>query len=132
MWIAGRLRGTQPEETAQGECGTVTIGGSAAGVLTRGEERDLPTAAPGGYAWRPRGGERVLVLKCGTRGEERCVALSLDAAAKQTGLADGEICLYSAGGASVCLRNDGRVEITGRLFLNGKELTLPEEDEDGA
>lgn len=132
MWIAGRLRGAQTEESVQGECGTVTIGGSAAGVLMRGEERGLPTAAPGGYAWRPRGGERVLVLKSGTHGEERCVALSLDTAAKQAGLADGEICLYSAGGASVCLRNNGRVEIKGRLFLNERELRLPEEDDDGA
>ena len=90
MWVAGWLRRTEePQETTNAESGTVTIGGSTAGVLSRGEERNVPLASPGGYAWRPKNGERVLVIKGGTLGEERDVAGSLDAAREQDDLDDG-------------------------------------------
>ena len=89
MWVAGWLRRTEePQETTNAESGTVTIGGSTAGVLSRGEERNVPLASPGGYAWRPKNGERVLVIKGGTLGEERYVAGSLDAAREQDDLDD--------------------------------------------
>ena len=121
MWIAGWLRRTEePQETAQTESGTVTIGGSAAGVLSRAEERNVPLAAPGGYAWRPKNGERVLVVKGGTLGEERYVAGSLDAAREDMELGNGEVCIYAeGGGASITLRRNGHVEIEGNLFING-------------
>ena len=96
MWVAGWLRRTEePQETTNAESGTVTIGGSTAGVLSRGEERNVPLASPGGYAWRPKNGERVLVIKGGTLGEERYVAGSLDAAREQDDLDDGEVRLYA-------------------------------------
>lgn len=130
MWIAGRLgRTEEAQETAAVESGTVTIGGSAAGVLSRGEERSLPIAAPGGYAWRPKNGERVLVLRGGTLGEERYVAAALSDAAGRMALADGEVCLFSsAGGARIVLRNDGRVEIEGEVYINGKPYIEAEEN----
>ena len=115
------------------ESGTVTVGGSAAGVLSRAEERNIPLAAPGGYAWRPKNGERVLVIKGGTLGEERYVAGSLDAARESAPLGDGEVCIYAEGGdASITLRRNGRVEITGDLYINGKALEAPEEVVGGA
>ena len=128
MWIAGWLRRTEePQETAQTESGTVTIGGSAAGVLSRAEERNVPLAAPGGYAWRPKNGERVLVVKGGTLGEERYVAGSLDAAREDMELGDGEVCIYAeGGGASITLRRNGHVEIKGNLFINGALYVPPE------
>ena len=108
MWVAGWLRRTEePQETTNAESGTVTIGGSTAGVLSRGEERNVPLASPGGYAWRPKNGERVLVIKGGTLGEERYVAGSLD------------------GGASITLRRNGHVEIEGDLFINGAMYVPP-------
>ena len=128
MWIAGWLRRTEePQETAQTESGTVTIGGSAAGVLSRAEERNVPLAAPGGYAWRPKNGERVLVVKGGTLGEERYVAGSLDAAREDMELGNGEVCIYAeGGGASITLRRNGHVEIEGNLFINGA-MSVPSE-----
>lgn len=128
MWIAGRLNRTEePQETAGAESGTVTIGGIAAGVLSRGEERDVPLASPGGYAWRPKNGERVLVVKGGTLGEERYVVGSMDLAQEQEKLEDGEVCLFaSEGGARIVLRNNGSVEIEGDLFINGGLYVPPE------
>lgn len=116
----------EPQETTNAESGTVTIGGSTAGVLSRGEERNVPLASPGGYAWRPKNGERVLVIKGGTLGEERYVAGSLDAAREQDDLDDSEVRIYAEdGGASITLRRNGHVEIEGDLFINGAMYVPP-------
>ena len=121
MWVAGWLRRTEePQETTNAESGTVTIGGSTAGVLSRGEERNVPLAS------RPKNGERVLVIKGGTLGEERYVAGSLDAAREQDDLDDGEVRIYAeSGGASITLRRNGHVEIEGDLFINGAMYVPP-------
>ena len=114
MWVAGWLRRTEePQETTNAESGTVTIGGSTAGVLSRGEERNVPLASPGGYAWRPKNGERVLVIKGGKRGEE-------------DDLDDGEVRIYAeSGGASITLRRNGHVEIEGDLCINCEMYVPP-------
>ena len=72
MWLSSRLRPAVP--TADADLGTTTIAGGSAGVLTRGEVRDLPVYGPGGYVWQPAGGDAVLVIKGGPGGEEQCVA----------------------------------------------------------
>lgn len=131
MWIAERTRASTQRVGA--ERGTVTIGGGAAGVLSRGEAREVATAAPGGYAWRPVRGEQVLLVRGGEDGDACWVVGSLGGAAKQETLADGEVCLFSGGGASITLRKDGRVEITGTVYVNGSPLAAGEEAEtDGA
>lgn len=128
MWIAKRTRGEAQSTLA--ESGTVSIGGGAAGVMSRGELREVPTAASGGYAWRPRCGERVLVVR-GAEEDACWVVGSLDGAAVQETLDDGEVCIYSAGGASIRLCSDGRVEINGAVYVNGVPLER-KETTDGA
>lgn len=105
------------EESAEAEVGVTTIGGGEAAVLTRGEDRALPVYGPGGLVWTPKAGDTVLVIKGGSGREEQCIAGAL--ARRETDeLEPGELRLYS-GGASLTLRNDGAVEIYGRLMVNG-------------
>lgn len=105
------------EESAEAEVGVTTIGGGEAAVLTRGEDRSLPVYGPGGLVWTPKAGDTVLVIKGGSGREEQCIAGAL--ARRETDeLEPGELRLYS-GGASLTLRNDGAVEIEGRLVVNG-------------
>ncbi len=103
--------------------GTATIGGENAAVYTDRELRGLPVYGPGGFTWRPRAGQELLVIKRG--GEGFCIA-----GAKQgsvPGLENGEICI-SSGGAQILLKNSGsvriagRVEIEGGLFVNGSPI----------
>ena len=116
MWISQRLRrGAAGEETAA-DLGVATIGGEEAGVYARGEVRNLAVCAPGGVLWRPKNGDRVLVLKGGTGGEEACV---LGVQGEKTDLADGEVALRSAA-ASIVLRNDGTIALSGSVFINGE------------
>ena len=74
----------------------------------------MPLFVPGGYAWRPRAGETVLVIKAG---DAVCVTGTESGA--ETDLAAGEVKIFSAGGASILLKNDGTVEISGTLTVNG-------------
>ena len=123
MWMTRRLR--EREEKRPAQFGTVTIGGERAGVFARGERRQLPSAAPGGYAWRPRPGEKVLFIESG-EGDEGCVA-GVIGGEPPVVLLPGEICLYAPGGANLTLRCDGSIELNGRLRING-EAYAPGED----
>ena len=72
MWTSERSRRPLNQE-AEAETGLVTMGGDPAGVLLGGERRWLPVYSPGGYAWRPTAGDKVLVLKTGGERESPCI-----------------------------------------------------------
>ena len=117
MWLSSRLRPAVP--TADADLGTTTIAGGSAGVLTRGEVRDLPVYGPGGYVWQPAGGDAVLVIKGGPGGEEQCVT-GMRQGTVPKGMLPGEVYLYGPGDNSIYLRKDGTVEIRGTLVINGE------------
>ncbi len=125
MWMGKQLSAAErlrQEETAMAEVGVVTMSSPRAAVLGRGEERDLPLFGPAGIAWRPRNGESVLVIKGGNDRDEACI-VGVELTNGPGGLEPGELYLFSAGGASVRLKNDGRVEILGELYINGSKYT---------
>ena len=120
MWLSRRI--THPEtEPETAALGTISMGGSRAAVVTDGEKRDVCIISPGGYCWQPGAGESVLVLKA----SQTYIPGALQQA--KGSLAPGEVMVYSDA-AQVVLRNNGDIElrgkvrVTGRLFLNGKEL----------
>lgn len=59
---------------AAADLGLVTLGGDPAGVYLGGERRWVAVCAPGGYQWRPRTGDKVLVVKAGDQREIPCLA----------------------------------------------------------
>ena len=122
MWISQNiaLRQRQASEAAPADIGTTTIGGGNASVLTRGEQRSLEVFAPGGVVWQPLAGDTVLVIKGGTNAQEQCVAAADTSGHAPAGMTPGELYLYSTGGASIYLRADGSIDITGKLRINGK------------
>lgn len=115
MWLSERAgRGTDIEDDIR--LGEVTIAGDGLSVLTQGEERTVSVASAGGYIWRPKSGEQVVVLKCDDSQSTVCGALLGDV---PEDLLPGEVLIKSAGGAAIKLANDGSVSITGKLCLNG-------------
>ena len=120
MWLSKRMA-MQSVNTA--EVGAVTIGGEASAVMTDSEHRNVTVYTPGGYAWRPKVGEDVLVIKSG----ENELSILGRGAEEIEGLAPGEVNIKSDS-ASVLLKNDGtirltgRIEIDGSLYLNGNEI----------
>ena len=118
MWLSRKLSQHEMQDGASAQDGTVTIEGGELAVFSSGEKREVKTAAPGGYEWRPRKGENVLVVRGGTFGEEAYAVGVVEAAA--SGLAPGEVRIRSGTGtAEIVLHNNGRVDINGLLFING-------------
>lgn len=79
-------------------------------VISSGEHKRLKSCFPYGIVSVPPTGERAVVLPLDD-GE-----VGIGVVAKNAGLAEGEVMLYSKGGASIVLKNDGRV------LINGQEI----------
>ena len=117
MWLSKQMKRTPP--TVDADLGVTTIAGNSAGVSTKGEVRDLPVYGPGGYVWLPESGAGVLVIKGGPGGEEQCVA-GMKQPSPPDGMQPGEVFLSAPGGASVYLRRDGSLELSGtHISLQG-------------
>jgi len=116
MWTSERNR-RLPVEESGAEIGVVTLGGDPAGVSLGEERRWLPVYSPGGYAWRPNVGDKVLVLKAGGERESPCVV------GKPQGDADlqpGEVRLL--GEASSVSLLGKTVGLNGQVEVNGVAL----------
>lgn len=72
------------------------------------QHRDVAVVAPYGIAYVPPVGEGAVIVPF--EGGEACVGVISDAPNK---LNRGELMLYSMGGASIVLKNDGSVLING-------------------
>nr|WP_325199442.1 hypothetical protein [uncultured Oscillibacter sp.] len=117
MWISKQMKPVSA--TADADLGVTTISGRKAGVVTRGEVRDLPVYGPGGYLWTPANGAAALVIKGGPGGEEQCVAGTRPLEEVKQ-VEPGEVYIYGPGGNSVYLKKDGGIEIqAGQVTVTG-------------
>lgn len=117
MWLSKKLAAHELQDVASAQDGTVTIEGGELAVFSSGEKREVKTVGPGGYEWQPRKGEDVLIVRGGIFGEES-YAVGVPEQANEA-LAPGEVRIRSAAGAEIVLRNSGRIDINGVLFING-------------
>ena len=117
MWLSKKLAAHELQDVASAQDGTVTIEGGELAVFSSGEKREVKTVGPGGYEWQPRKGEDVLIVRGGIFGEES-YAVGVPEQANEA-LAPGEVRIRSAAGAEIVLRNNGRIDINGLLFING-------------
>lgn len=79
-------------------------------VESSSEHKQIRTCTPYGMLSVPPVGEKAVVLPL-EDGE-----LSLGVIAKSHNLSEGEVMLFSKGGASIVLKNNGKVLINGREF----------------
>ena len=110
MWLTRYLTNNSLSfpNAVKGELSAGSINGTA--VAASGEHKELELCFPYGLVSVPPAGERAVVLPL-EDGEAGLGVLS-----SGEGLEEGEVMLYSKGGASVVLKNDGRVIINGREF----------------
>ena len=112
MWTWERERRRQAEEPAI-QPGMVTLVGEETAVNLGGERRWLGVCAPGGVSWKPRQGQRVLVLKTG---EDACVIGTME---EDNGLEPGELQLS---GGSCTVRLGRELTLSGEIVVNGQPL----------
>ena len=103
-----------------GSCGRSGPGdpGGPAGVYLGGERRWVAVCAPGGYQWRPRTGDKVLVVKAGDQREIPCLA-----GVRQPEIQEKEEPLEA--GAVRITGGSGRMDLNAKgVVLDGKETAL--------
>ena len=122
MWLSRRNE-TQRRQEETAQVGRVTLPGDPAGAVLGAERRDMPVFGPGGYAWRPRAGQEILVVKAGADKEQPCAAGVREGG--NLALAPGEIYIDS-GGASIFLSNTGTISMWGDVLVNGKPVLVQE------
>ena len=89
MWLSRKLSQHEMQDVASAQDGTVTVEGGELAVFSSGEKREVKTAVG-------------------------AVGQSAD------DLAPGEVRIRSAAaGTEIVLRNNGRIDINGLLFING-------------
>ena len=116
MWTSERSRRPLAQEAAA-ETGEVTLGGEQAGVILGGERRWTALCCPGGYAWRPAAGDRVLVLKAGGEQESPFI-LGMEPGGEE--LSPGEVRL--SGGSSSIRLGSSSLDLNGNIRINGTAL----------
>lgn len=110
MWLMNYI--TKNSMTSPGAVkGELSVSeANGAAVSASGEHKHLSFCFPYGVASKPPSGEKAVVLPL-SDGE-----VGLGVIASNVGLEEGEIMLYSKGGASIVLKNNGKVLINGREF----------------
>lgn len=123
MWTSNRKLEGRTEECSADQ-GTVTLGGDPAGVYLGGERRWVSLYAPGGYQWRPRAGDKVLVVKAGDHRELPClVGKRPDPLADEEALEPGSVRIHS--GTGVVLLNEAGLTLKGgEVALEGDTITV--------
>ena len=110
MWLVDYVTRNSFSKTDP-SCGDVTCSGMGnVAVNSSLEHRNLPVIAPYGIVYNPPVGEKSVVLPL-TK-EQACIGV----VAPYKELEEGELMLYSKGGASIVLKNDGSVIINGKVF----------------
>lgn len=109
MWINEYMTGRS--FSAQGASAGEIRAADGSGVSVSGmrDYSGIPMAAPAGIAYIPVAGTPALV----TDGAGGAVCLGV-LTSPPSDLQAGELMLYSAGGASIVLKNNGKVLINGR------------------
>ena len=127
MWTSNRKLEGRVEECAADQ-GVVTLGGDPAAVYLGGERRWVSLYTPGGYQWRPKAGDKVLVVKAGDHREIPClVGKRPDELSEEDELPPGSVRIHSGTGV-VLLDEEGltlqgdEVALEGDIYVNGQEL----------
>lgn len=91
-------------------------GSSGFGALAGAERRGVPVFAPRGISYRPREGDRLLLMRAD--GADICVGCL----ASQDAVEDGELLLCSSGGARILLKSNGEISLNGLIITKDGQI----------
>ncbi len=115
MWISKKLaqsnNQTQSDNT---EIGNLSIStDDLVAAISSCEKRKITFYTPLGIEFLPSEGQNVLLISCGN--QTVCAGVEMKKTSK---LKAGEIRLFSQGGASIWLKNDGSIELNNSIFID--------------
>ena len=133
MWISKKLaESNQQTFNDNAEIGNLSITtDELVAAISSCEKRGISFYTPPGIEFFPTEGQEVVLISCGNN--TACAGVEMQ---KSTSLRSGEIRLFSHGGASILLKNDGSIvlndEVTidknGAIFTNGVITALKFEE----
>lgn len=103
MWLTRQFEQKSGAQVTSGEVSggeTLTVNGESVHVAPE-------LILPYGFSSTPPAGNQAVMLG------GMCAGVS---AVQDSRLEEGEVCLYSSGGAEILLKNDGTVVINGQVF----------------
>lgn len=107
MWISKKIAVEDKNLSMASSGEIVDASGGLVSVQNSNEHRDIEMISPYGIAYNPTQGEKAVMLSIGD------LSFCAGVVCENKDLAPGELMLYSSGGASIVLKNDGRVLING-------------------
>lgn len=103
MWLTRQFEQKAGAQVTSGE----VSGGETLTVTSESVHIAPQLLLPYGFSSTPPSGNQAVLLN------GMCAGV---AAVQDSRLEEGEVCLYSAGGAEILLKNDGTVVINGQVF----------------
>ena len=123
MWITQKI--TQPlRETAAENGRAVAFQNLELSTTGSMRQQNVPLYAPAGLSAIPCQGAQVMLLPCA--GEPVCTGVRMT---NLQNLNPGEIRLFSAGGASLTLKNSGEIELNGLVITKDGAVIARQEKE---
>lgn len=123
MWLSKRREAEVKEEPSV-QVGSMSLVGASLGVYLAGERRNVGLVAPGGYHWKPSPNDAVLVVSAGEEGCPCIVGTEEQAGGRS--LQPGEVWISVNGNSGIYIQQNGRVNLMGDIYLNGKPLVIPD------
>ncbi len=114
MWLSKKLaEGSTQTTNNNTEIGNLSIAtDDLVAAISSCEKRGIVFYAPLGIEFFPSEGQKVLLLSCGN--QTACVGVEMK---KSDNLQSGEIRLFSQGGASILLKNDGSIVLNNTVTV---------------
>ena len=118
MWIGRKIADSTRarEDSTAADLGITTIGGKRR-WRPGGRTKRCRCTAPGATAGSPGPGTGCWSSRAASPAQEQCVAAAEQGEAPE-GMEPGDVCIRS-GEASLYLHSDGRIDLTGALYING-------------
>lgn len=114
MWLSKKLAESNTQAQASNtEIGNLSIAtNDLVAAISSCEKRGISFYAPYGIEFLPTEGQKVLLLSCGN--QTACAGVEMKSSSK---LNAGEIRLFSQGGASIVLKNDGSIVLNNTVTI---------------
>lgn len=114
MWLSENMK--KKEAFGFAEEAVVTVAETETAVLSDGEKRGVKTVYPGGFVWRPKRGDELLVMKDADGGS---IAIGTVKDNISQTIEPGEAMVFTSAGY-IHLKNSGEILLSGDLTVTGK------------
>ena len=115
MWLSKKLaEGNASAQSDAPEIGNLSIStNDLIAAISSCEKRGISFYTPFGVEFFPAEGQKVLLISCGSH--TVCAGVEMK---KSSELSAGEIRLFSQGGASIALKNDGSIILNNSVTID--------------